>query len=49
MMWQLGQQLKTRNIRIDRELGRGGYGITYLAWNIGFDSQRDNGHLDCDR
>ena len=35
MIWQPGQQLKTRNIRIDRELGRGGYGITYLAWNVG--------------
>ena len=34
MIWQPGQQLRNGTYEIDRELGRGGFGITYLARHI---------------
>ena len=34
MIWQPGQKLRNGTYEIDRELGRGGFGITYLARHI---------------
>lgn len=34
MIWQPGQLLRNGTYKIDRELGRGGFGITYLARHI---------------
>ena len=34
MIWQPGQLLRNGTYKIDRELGRGGFGITYLAKHL---------------